>query len=209
MLRSTLVTPSTGVGGSNVAIHAPLAGGDNRCRRTSASCDPRPPRGRRHDPGRIRDPQVGCDPRPPRGRRRCGQSRSSIRWTPPSREATPDTDADEFSGDVAIHAPLAGGDIAACPVCGHPGELRSTPPSREATRRGGVNMAPKYVAIHAPLAGGDLAKRPEATASAVLRSTPPSREATSAPIRHAARNWSCDPRPPRGRRRWLRWGGCG
>ena len=84
-----------------VAIHAPLAGGDNSEQLASLASRRR-----------------SCDPRPPRGRR------------PRQRSVgTPDAVA------VAIHAPLAGGDLRSAYV---------------ATR-----ASFEKVAIHAPLAGGD------------------------------------------------------
>ena len=77
-----------------------------------------------------------------------------LRSTPPSREATLRDVLLGAFGDVAIHAPLAGGDIV---------RTRSTPE--------------RAVAIHAPLAGGD-SPRVRRSGMAMLRSTPPSREAT-------------------------------
>ena len=78
-----------------------------------------------------------CDPRPPRGgrlERGDFQSRAyTLRSTPPSRGATPGQGQIGLPRRVAIHAPLAGGDV-------------------ELTRAGGGTV----VAIHAPLAGGDI-----------------------------------------------------
>ena len=104
----------------------------------------------------------------------CG---AALRSTPPSREATRDDHRHAVILEVAIHAPLAGGDVWVVAMLAMSLMLRSTPPSREATQHHGHRDPHHGVAIHAPLAGGD----------------------TSTPVGPPMLS-SCDPRPPRGRR---------
>ena len=167
-----------------VAIHAPLAGGDitlpvvapwTRC------CDPRPPRGRRRPRRLPWSDRRSCDPRPPRGRRhgyrQPGRPTDVVAIHAPLAGGDPRGGWRAVAEGVAIHAPLAGGDTRTSNCCGDSARLRSTPPSREATWATIKKCSPLE-----------------------LRSTPPSREATLYTSRTRALKTSCDPRPPRGRR---------
>ena len=212
-----------------VAIHAPLAGGDLQARsrtHVEQGCDPRPPRGRRPAATlqgrgflRLRSTppsreattrQVRICPRdalrstPPSREATCGTTPPCnvrpLRSTPPSREATKTPEQVETMRRVAIHAPLAGGDVPlrqdAVPlrVAIH-APLAGGDPGKEGEPEAGL------VAIHAPLAGGDCLAASSVEPDPLLRSTPPSREATPEPATPPRAKVGCDPRPPRGRRR--------
>ena len=169
-----------------VAIHAPLAGGDEaeavECVIAEALRST-PPSREATTGSRVDVPiAISCDPRPPRGRRQAtlhdhGQTHK-LRSTPPSREATLPDDVFSAPGRVAIHAPLAGGDMTGTPLWHGTWMLRSTPPSREATADRWLILQHQHVAIHAPLAGGDNEATSHRGPTTKLRSTPPSREAT-------------------------------
>ena len=88
-------------------------------------------------------------------------------------ERGPERDREE----VAIHAPLAGGDpFGAASLCGRPG-LRSTPPSREATTLLLAFGADPQLRSTPPSREATT-RCPPPVALSRLRSTPPSREAT-------------------------------
>ena len=123
---------------------------------------------------------------------------------------------------VAIHAPLAGGDLTCAGKtsvrdCCDPRPPRGRRPAAAQMQAGIHRCDPRPprgrrpqrsrkdpdgfgVAIHAPLAGGDPGLGTGLFARTPLRSTPPSREATLVSAQVCLPAHRCDPRPPRGRR---------
>ena len=195
-------------GPGTVAIHAPLAGGDARHGtdpRYTRCCDPRPPRGRRHNSQDQEEVETMLRSTPPSREatlvQLLVQLERLLRSTPPSREATISTSPLRMdcrscdprpprgrrllglAGNHAAHRscdprpPRGRRRVSSCVLRG-PIRLRSTPPSREATRYAPVvTILIHHVAIHAPLAGGD--RLPQSVSPTTT---------------------GCDPRPPRGRR---------
>ena len=154
--------PGAGAARIPVAIHAPLAGGDSRRARAaarSAGCDPRPPRGRRPSSAVFESPLA------------------KLRSTPPSREATP-LGADALDrGPVAIHAPLAGGDLEVS-IELLPGPGCDPRPPRGRRRRSGSPRRRCWRCDPRPPRGRRPLVGQVEEMMRALRSTPPSREAT-------------------------------
>ena len=143
-----------------------------------------------------------------------------LRSTPPSREAT--TWPSSFLGLLVLRSTPPSREATSCSsilpsvtmlrstppsreatlfrlVDSETIKLRSTPPSREATRTAWP-LPPRYaVAIHAPLAGGDRAVLGAHRGSFSCDPRPP-RGRRPRPRVTDSGHTGCDPRPPRGRR---------
>ena len=171
-----------------ISIHAPREGGDPRKLNTNAGCsryfNPRPPRGGRprSAPSIIRSHNF--NPRPPRGGRLFTKFRTDVlagtfQSTPPARGATRQWSESSGGGDISIHAPREGGDLASL-----------------------VLYQRCWISIHAPREGGDLAEIITAMGDSDFNPRPPRggrRYRRNLPPAYANFN----PRPPRGGRRML------
>ena len=183
--EATVIRPIVDLTNVGISIHASLAGGDvvnHNYRRDTNDFNPRLPRGRR--PGRKRAGRgrgIYFNPRLPRGRR---LSFLTTAWplvlfqsTPPSREATLNTDATMPFSIISIHASLAGGDDFRGRFMpeGKTISIHASLAGGDGTRCG--NISNRSISIHASLAGGDTSRN-STTSGIKFQSTPPSREAT-------------------------------
>ena len=169
-----------------VSIHAPRAGRDmseNATGLTSASFNPRAPRGARLNPISLRLSISSFNPRAPRGARRfaCCAAVSPIRFqsTRPARGATCQLASLIGAEWVSIHAPRAGRDIVDGAGVLRGQRFQSTRPARGATYRCMDGAFCHGVSIHAPRAGRDASTGWTCTFNLLFQSTRPARGATN------------------------------